>query len=168
MFLQNRVKVAHLLTTETALLRRLEYYQGIMFLTTNLYETIDLAVESRLHIHLRFPSLPFPSRVQIWSNFLVRLRASPVLYSKISEDEIRELAMWTLNGRDIKNALKMTASWCQQKGSKVTFMAIEDVIQATCPRARKEKETFNGPTDGGNGEVKSALSHRHEMELLDL
>jgi hypothetical protein len=140
-----------------------------MFLTTNLYETIDLAVESRLHIHLRFPPLPFSSRVQIWSNFLVRLRASPVLYGKISEDEIRELAMWTLNGRDIKNALKMTVSWCQQKGSKVTFMAIEDVIQAICPRARKEEVKVNGLTNGVTGEVGSALSHRHEMEeLLDL
>lgn len=45
----------------------------------------------------------------------------------------------------------------------MTFFTIEDVIGATCPRAKKEemKEV--------NGEVESALSHQHEMEeLLDL
>jgi hypothetical protein len=154
-----------------ALLRRLEYFQGVMFLTTNLYETIDLAVESRLHIHLLFPPLSFSSRTQIWSNFLIRLRTSSTPYGKISEEEIRELALWTLNGRDIKNALKMTVGWCQQKGSKVTFMGIEDVIRATCPRARKEESKVNGLAGehGIDGEVGSALSHRHEMEeLLDL
>ncbi|CZR69785.1 uncharacterized protein PAC_19685 [Phialocephala subalpina] len=153
------------------LLRRLEYYSGIMFLTTNLYDTIDVAVESRLHIHLRFPPLPFSSRTQIWTNFLNRL--PPSFHSNISPANINELALWTLNGRDIKNALKMTVSWCQHHGGKVTFVALEDVIRATCPRARKETLKVNGNGEYGvNGEmdvVCSALSHRHEMEeLLDL
>jgi hypothetical protein len=152
-----------------ALLRRLEYYQGIMFLTTNLYETIDLAAESRLHIHLRFPPLSVSSRMQVWSNFLVCLPQSECP-SKVSEGEIRELALWTPNGRDIKNALKMTVPWCQQKGCKVTFMAIGDVSLATFPKARKEETKVKG-VNGVNvvgGEEGSVLSHRHEIELLDL
>ncbi|KAH8752385.1 hypothetical protein BGZ57DRAFT_912612 [Hyaloscypha finlandica] len=123
--------------------------------------------------------------MQIWSNFLSRLspplssppltspplsppsysptKHTPIAQCRITEEEIQQLALWTLNGRDIKNALKMTVSWCHQKGSKVTFLAIEDVIGATCPRARKEEMI------GVDRVVESTLSHRYEIrELLDL
>jgi len=40
-------------------LRELEYFKGIIFLTTNLYSTIDVAFRSRVNIHLVFKSLPF-------------------------------------------------------------------------------------------------------------
>ena len=35
-------------------LRELEYFQGILFLTTNLLETIDRAFRSRVNVHLLF------------------------------------------------------------------------------------------------------------------
>lgn len=51
-------------------LRLLEYYKGIMFLTTNLWQTIDEAIESRIQVHLKFPVLDHDARSQIWQNFL--------------------------------------------------------------------------------------------------
>ncbi|OAX78965.1 hypothetical protein ACJ72_06722 [Emergomyces africanus] len=39
-------------------LRELEYYKGIIFLTTNLYETIDTAFRSRINLHLLFSPSP--------------------------------------------------------------------------------------------------------------
>lgn len=51
-------------------LRLLEYYKGIMFLTTNLWQTIDEAIESRIQVHLKFPVLDHVARSQIWQNFL--------------------------------------------------------------------------------------------------
>jgi len=51
-------------------LRVLEYYEGIMFLTTNRVQTFDAAFQSRIHISLEYPELDINSRKTIWQNFL--------------------------------------------------------------------------------------------------
>ena len=56
----------------TVFLRKLEYYQGIVFLTTNRVTSFDPAIVSRVHFPLRFENLKKVSRQNIWSNFLDR------------------------------------------------------------------------------------------------
>jgi len=51
-------------------LRVLEYYEGIMFLTTNRVETFDPAFQSRIHISIDYPELSSDSRRLVWANFL--------------------------------------------------------------------------------------------------
>lgn len=51
-------------------LRILEYYEGIMFLTTNRVQTFDAAFQSRIHISLDYPELSIESRKTVWQNFL--------------------------------------------------------------------------------------------------
>lgn len=53
-------------------LRILEYYEGIMFLTTNRVQTFDAAFQSRIHISLEYPELDKPARKTIWVDFLSR------------------------------------------------------------------------------------------------
>ncbi|CAN8103121.1 unnamed protein product [Discula destructiva] len=53
-------------------LRVLEYYEGIMFLTTNRVQTFDAAFQSRIHISLEYPELDKPARKKIWQDFLER------------------------------------------------------------------------------------------------
>ncbi|GAB7360033.1 hypothetical protein MBLNU230_g7556t1 [Neophaeotheca triangularis] len=53
-------------------LRVLEYYEGIMFLTTNRVETFDAAFQSRIHISLEYPELSAESRRTVWTNFLAQ------------------------------------------------------------------------------------------------
>lgn len=51
-------------------LRVLEYYEGIMFLTTNRVQTFDPAFQSRIHISIDYPQLSIESRRTVWENFL--------------------------------------------------------------------------------------------------
>ncbi|EMC99821.1 hypothetical protein BAUCODRAFT_30235 [Baudoinia panamericana UAMH 10762] len=51
-------------------LRVLEYYEGIMFLTTNRVQTFDAAFQSRIHISLQYKELDAKSRRTVWQNFL--------------------------------------------------------------------------------------------------
>lgn len=51
-------------------LRVLEYYEGIMFLTTNRVQTFDAAFQSRIHISLEYKELDTKSRRKVWDNFL--------------------------------------------------------------------------------------------------
>lgn len=54
-------------------LRELEYTRCIVFLTTNMYQTIDTAFRSRLSLHLLFQPLSVDARAAIWKKFLDRL-----------------------------------------------------------------------------------------------
>ncbi|KAK1828972.1 ATP-dependent zinc metalloprotease YME1L1 [Podospora conica] len=123
-------------------LRELEYFRGIIFLTTNLYSTIDTAFRSRVSLHLLFKSLTPEARGVVWTKFLERL---PPPSAKEGEDaeggldaeDIKELAAWQLNGREIKTAVKMTRSWCDHKGFGLTLARVENGIRVTSPHATK-------------------------------
>jgi AAA+ superfamily predicted ATPase len=121
-----------------------------MFITTNVFESIDPAVESRVHVHIIYPKHNRDSRASIWKKFMARI---PAEQCKLTESEVEELGKWDLNGRQIKNALMMTLSWCRQNEKDVDFATVEDIIGITCPRAIKEgqaKDMANGNFEGSN------------------
>lgn len=133
-------------------LRELEYYKGIIFLTTNLFETIDTAFRSRVSLHLLFPALSRDAREKVWKRFLDRV-PKPALITdgqetgesqdavapeKVLDDvDVRELSLWELNGREIFNAVRMVRSWCSQKGYVMTLERMESGIKVTNPQAGK-------------------------------
>jgi AAA+ superfamily predicted ATPase len=119
-------------------LRELEYFKGIIFLTTNLYSTIDAAFRSRVNIHLLFQTLPFSSRLLLWQKFLSRLPAEDVK-AKLTEKEMEELAKWELNGREIKNAIKTVTTWCACKGFEMNLLRLESGIKVTAPQSEKSE-----------------------------
>ncbi|KAL8791965.1 MAG: hypothetical protein Q9195_005454 [Heterodermia aff. obscurata] len=100
-------------------LRVLEYYSGILFLTTNRVGAFDLAFRSRIHMSLFYPRLDESKTIKIWEMNLARARET--WGDKLSIDEtdqkeilefasnhFRELhkskAVW--NGRQIRNAFQ--------------------------------------------------------------
>jgi SpoVK/Ycf46/Vps4 family AAA+-type ATPase len=130
-------------------LRELEYFRGIIFLTTNLYHTIDTAFRSRVSLHLLFTSLTRPARETVWRKFLQRLpEQTPKITSSedpdavvekpLDDEDIAELSLWQLNGREIKNAVKMVRNWCDHKGYVMTLTRLENGIKVTSPHASKD------------------------------
>jgi len=117
-------------------LRELEYFKGIIFLTTNLYSTIDVAFRSRVNIHLVFHSLSFSSRLLLWQKFLDRLD----IKVRLAKSDMEELAKWELNGREIKNAIKTVRTWAAIKGFQMALNKLEAGIRVTAPQARKTIE----------------------------
>lgn len=136
---------------DAVFLRELEYFQGIIFLTTNLFSTIDVAFRSRVHIHLLFDRLSFSSRRVLWGKFLARLPVADyappyddqaVGKSGLGEDALTELAKWELNGREIKNSIKTVRTWCVCKGFDLNLLRLESGIRVTAPQARKVEEVI--------------------------
>ncbi|KAL9124055.1 MAG: hypothetical protein Q9217_006581 [Psora testacea] len=92
-------------------LRMLEYFQGILFLTTNRVTVFDPAFASRIHIGLRYGELPVKAKKAVWKLFINKLRELPdVEVEDISEDQYTRLANFELNGREIKNAVRTAQS----------------------------------------------------------
>ncbi|KAK1525908.1 uncharacterized protein CCOS01_08326 [Colletotrichum costaricense] len=96
-------------------LRVLEYYEGILFLTTNRVGTFDEAFKSRIHMSLYYPPLAEIQTARIWSSHIRKVKANGV---QIDEQDILAFAqqIWTIqgrpergpvwNGRQIRNAFQ--------------------------------------------------------------
>lgn len=59
--------------TRAVFLRTLEYYSGILFLTTNQVGQLDEAFKSRIGIQLHYPKFDRKSTLKLWRNHLRRL-----------------------------------------------------------------------------------------------
>ncbi|KAF8538611.1 hypothetical protein BDD12DRAFT_740606, partial [Trichophaea hybrida] len=55
-------------------LRVLEYYSGILFLTTNRVGTFDEAFKSSIHMSLYYPELSKDAYIKIWKMNLHRIK----------------------------------------------------------------------------------------------
>lgn len=132
-------------------LRQLEYFQGILFLTTNRVQTFDEAFQSRIHIALRYDTLDRHARKAIFKMFVERARAQqqkkadsnktedPITFT---EDEFDRLARHDLNGRQIKNIVIRAQALAVNKGEP---LAMEHVRQILDVQKDFEQDLKGGP-----------------------
>ncbi|KAI1483941.1 P-loop containing nucleoside triphosphate hydrolase protein [Daldinia eschscholtzii] len=106
-------------------LRALEYYGGILFLTTNRVNTFDEGFKSRIHVPIRYTDLNSESRLQIWRNLCSRVPGGV----DVNEAELKELSEHDLNGRQIKNVIKAAESLAAFDGVKVDFAQLKQVTK---------------------------------------
>ena len=118
----------------TIFLRVLEYYEGILFLTTNRVRDIDPAFQSRIHVSLEYPELTGESRVVVWRNFLRGLEAE----EQFGEEDLKALGEVGLNGRQIKNVLKSAVLLARRRGKPLSREFVEIVL--AIERRRPEAE----------------------------
>jgi hypothetical protein len=86
-------------------LTKLEYYQGVCFLTTNRMSSLDHAFQSRIDLFLPYSDLTVPARRKVWENFIARADGGKNKFV-VSAADLDELAEVKLNGREIKNLVK--------------------------------------------------------------
>ena len=81
-------------------LRKLEYYQGIMFLTTNRVQDFDEAIKSRIHLTLKYDALGVNTRKAIWKSLLEMAKTikGEAIYGP---GQLHKLANKPLNGREV-------------------------------------------------------------------
>jgi len=82
-------------------LRLLEYYNGILILTTNRVKDIDKAFYSRISFARKYHDHSKAVRAQIIENLL------EIYEIKLTKREIREVSKVGVNGRQLKNSLRL-------------------------------------------------------------
>jgi len=101
----------------TIFLRLLEYYQGILFLTTNRVEEFDPAFKSRIHLSVEYSALDHTKRTSIWRNLLGQnsdcCEWNQATYERLGAD-------FDLNGREIKNLIKLAQAISAYKKEPLT------------------------------------------------
>ena len=87
-------------------LRALEYYRGLLFLTTNRVNTFDEAFKSRIHVSLYYKKLGNEERLKIWANSFKRLEEAGVHVTGTAKQYAftdPDVLNLELNGREIRN-----------------------------------------------------------------
>jgi hypothetical protein len=133
-------------------LRLLEYFQGILFLTTNRVVTFDDAFQSRIHVALKYGELSNKAKIEIWKTFIEKVtQMMNKEGGKGVEEFVKEdydfLAKQHLNGRQvcflvlemilslltqcsqIKNCVRTAQSIALSEGTKFSMSHIKRVLQ---------------------------------------
>ncbi|MEM6552498.1 MAG: AAA family ATPase [Planctomycetota bacterium] len=82
-------------------LRMLDYYEGILFLTTNRPDVLDEAIHSRVMLNLAYPDLDPGTRQQVWR---AMFHAAGLT---LQDDAFDSLASIELDGRGIRNLVRL-------------------------------------------------------------
>ena len=133
-------------------LRLLEYFQGILFLTTNRVETFDDAFQSRIHVALRYGELTGPAKKSVWKTFLAKVKAiEGVETETFDNDDYDRLARRNLNGRQIKNAVRTAQALALNEEKPLNMDHIIKVLDVA--------ETFERDLKGGTGYLDAMRSY---------
>ncbi|KAI9788174.1 MAG: hypothetical protein M1835_002427 [Candelina submexicana] len=133
-------------------LRLLEYFQGILFLTTNRVETFDDAFQSRIHLALRYGELTTKAKRAVWKLFLERVRAMEgVETAPFKDSDYDSLARNNLNGRQIKNAVRTAQALAVNQKEKLSMEHIKRVLDVA--------ESFEHDLKGGTGYLDAMRSY---------
>ncbi|CAG1985039.1 unnamed protein product [Fusarium graminearum] len=122
-------------TTRMALvavfLKHLEYFSGIVFLTTNRIEAIDEAMFSRLHLSINFGPPNSETRRRIWALNFMKVPANDTkIREQADRDEaIKELVRYKLNGREISNAMNTARTLARFEGAQLDMPHIKRVLE---------------------------------------
>lgn len=89
-------------------LRALEYFKGIVFLTTNRVGTFDEAFISRIHVSISYGEFTPDQRIKVWDTFFEKLeldRESTMRILSSAKDYVQSSELQNLkwNGREIRN-----------------------------------------------------------------
>ena len=104
-------------------LRLLEYFNGVLFLTTNRADIIDDAIMSRVTAHIKYELPDYEETKELWKvltkNFNFTIDEKTI---KEIDDNYERLA-----GRDIRNFLKMLSKTSKTK--KITLNSLEELSE---------------------------------------
>ncbi|KAK8122717.1 P-loop containing nucleoside triphosphate hydrolase protein [Apiospora sp. TS-2023a] len=129
-------------------LRALEYYEGILFLTTNRVGSFDDAFISRVHVQLYYPEFTEDERQQVWKTFMDKLERDRKGYMRLSyaaKEYIRESKKSGLkwNGREIRNAFQTAVSLADydaEKDEEGTILITDQHLQAVVELSKDFKD----------------------------
>ncbi|KAI1108790.1 P-loop containing nucleoside triphosphate hydrolase protein [Nemania sp. NC0429] len=109
-------------------LRKLEYFQGVLILTTNRKQDFDDAFKSRIHVTISFPNLSNDSRSAIWKG-LIKANKKVKIDDSWTEAAYKKLGEYDINGRTIKNILRTAVAYANAKDERLGIQHVDIIAQ---------------------------------------
>lgn len=136
-------------------LRALEYYDGILILTSNRVGHFDEAFKSRIQLAIRYKPLDRDQRTEIWKNFIRRLETlqeDDIDFADL-KDHVPELAKKEMNGREIRNVIttgRQFVKWKRQQPNGGNCLLNYDMLNGDVLQPVAEFDEYLGELYGGN------------------
>jgi AAA+ superfamily predicted ATPase len=158
---------------KVAFLRTLEYFNGIIFMTTNRLGTMDHAFQSRIQYATEYTALSTVTRRKIWKLFIERLE------NLDSREELLEdtdyLKKLDLNGRQIRNAMKLAQSLALQERREMSGETIELTMKMAPLKKRHVRQAakemlslqqyFKRKKESSHDEIGASLGDQRRFEV---
>ncbi|KAL2056976.1 hypothetical protein ABVK25_002715 [Lepraria finkii] len=154
-FLESRERQhLHHNTLVSVFLRQLEYFQGVMILTTNRVTAFDEAVQSRIHLGIKYEPLSRKAKAEVWTNFLeqANVAGGKGKATRITPSQLEDLSRRDFNGRQIKNTVRMAYALAIAKSAPLGYAHLIDAIEAN--------EDFDDDFRGGGGKSDAMNSYQ--------
>lgn len=150
-FVANRtIEDLHRSSLVASFLHALEFYDGLLFLTTNRVGTFDDAIMSRVHIQMFYPDLKSEQRYTVWNNFIHKLEAErPSMQVKYAVKEYlrsSEMKDFEMNGREIRNAFQTAVALAEhgaEEGEGGKTLLTEEHLREVIELSRSFKKYFS-------------------------
>jgi SpoVK/Ycf46/Vps4 family AAA+-type ATPase len=110
-------------------LRELEYFDGILFLTTNRPGDIDEAFQSRIHVSIGLKALDKEERRKVWTVFIKELDNTDKEKRVLLQHVMNHYDDDKLNGRQIRNSIRTALALTQLKKEKLTPDHLDKVVR---------------------------------------
>jgi hypothetical protein len=154
-------------------LRSLEYFRGILFLTTNRVGSFDDAFISRIHVALHYKRLNDDYRAKIWEKNFNRLSKedsisiAPGAIIYVTTDPDVRAVEW--NGREIRNAFQTAVALAQyqaRKEGKVQVVLQADHLKRVVKMSKLFKDYITS-THKNQDEAKRAFIEERRNDTFD-
>ena len=129
-------------------LRSLEYYDGILILTSNRVGTFDAAFKSRIQLSLHYSNLSRSSRKKIWQNFIDILEGLDVDVDIAElERHLDHLAEDEMNGRQIRNCVTIARGLATFRREKLGWTHLEQALRTVSDFQKYLRNVHSGLTE---------------------
>jgi len=140
----------------SVLLREVEYYKGILIMTTNRVKAFDPAILSRIHHAVNFEETTTTQEKKIWDAWIDRLMARGL------STDIEGIRSWVsgilkirsrsiLSGREIRNVFIQAQTMAARDGKAI------DITKDALNRAYEYRQNFRADTN----EQRIESNHMH-------
>ena len=131
-FLEKRSKESSLERNAmcSVMLRLVEYFKGVLFLTSNRVDSLDPAFKTRITLALQYEALNEEAREKVWRNLLDASGQKSLVES--GTVDIKELARSELNGREIKNCICLALALAAEDEQTLSQATLLETVNILC------------------------------------
>ncbi|KAH7000380.1 P-loop containing nucleoside triphosphate hydrolase protein [Ilyonectria destructans] len=112
----------------TVFLRKIENFQGVLFLKTNRKQEFDVAFKNRIRVSISYPDLTDEMQSKIWKR-LIQTNTDINFDASWNDNVFSALGMLSLNGRMIKSILRTAVAYANASHQELGVHHLFTVLQ---------------------------------------